>query len=336
MPDELPDFPLASWELPPDSTEPLVAPATMCWRGTLFGRETDWLVRLVADNNVLGELFVRAEDDLREGSWWFGLCLFGLGEAEETEADQLMVVEYEVKTGAKVPRWRRVHLQDDTGSWGLTVTENSGELHTAIDRRTSVHFKTEWPFDFALASSAQVHAELLRALNDENSELNFARHWLLSSLDEQLALMVKWTRGSEEELRAVMQLALRVLGPKFSPFSLQWRFRAESQDWFLGQRIGKSWWESMDFDETTILNVWQTAFQELFGLVWNTQLAERYVCVRIGQHDAVLGRFQVSVPVPTHHEQLEAARELHCWLDEREARNELDAATLARLRDTLR
>ncbi len=324
---DLPLFPLASWELPPDSTEPLVAPATLRWRGTLFGRETDWLLRLIPSNDLLGELFVRAEDESEAGSYWFGIQFI-----MPDECQQVASLEHEMRwNSSRVPQWRRIFFERASQSYGATANSTELEVFVVGCQAESARLEVRWPFEFNNASSAQVRAAMLRHCDDD-SDLGFACRWLLLPPGEKVAMVVQWQRGNELELRALMGVVLRALGPTISPFTLEWQYRPESKTWFMGQHIDEEWWEPMDEG----LASWEDALPEFFGISWNNELAVKHRCVRIYEKREFVERFQVLCVPPTAHEQLEAARELSIWLDERAARRELAAELVARLRATLR
>lgn len=240
---ELPNFPLAPWELPPDSTEPLVTPATMRWHGTLFGRETDWLVRVVPFTKRAGEIFVRALDEGEPGNWWFGLIEIAM--IRSLSLEQLRVqVEHRLSSTAFASQWRTMYLRDEHRIWAVrTHAEGNSDLQLLQGRDNKACFSIDYPFDFLQAPARQVHDEIRRVWNDQTTDLSFARRWLSSSLDEQLAVMLHWKRGGGKELRQAMQVVLRALGPTLS---LLWLFRPESQTWFLAQRIDEDWWEPMD------------------------------------------------------------------------------------------
>lgn len=326
-PEELPPFPLAPWELPFNSTEPLVAPATMRWRGELFGRETDWLVRMVPHNDRSGEIFICAEENGDEGNWWLGLVSL-----RGTKNDWLQGISHRLQHNKRVLQWRQVRIHDESGDWVVTSSaEALNHLHLLDSKRERANFKADWPFDFSRASAAQVHAEIGRAWNDENADLNFVRRWLLLSFDDQLTLMILWARGGEEEFRHAACLVLCSLGPRMSALPLRWSFFPESAMWLLEESPDGNEFEII---ESGILQLWENALLKVFGLAWNDAILQQHPSACF--HTALATRFRVTLDGPTFHEQLEAVCELHAWLDERASRGELDGATLARLRDTLR
>ena len=326
MSDELPDFPLASWELPPDSTEPLVAPATMRWHGTLFGRETEWLVRVVPTNEESGELFVRTPVDSGEGSWWFGII-----SSKAHNEGLFQEITQRLHRHRRPKELRHLRLQHSGNHWIVDVNETVGCFRVAQHIEDKAPWRKKWPFDFERAYPSQVHAEIRQSWDDKTSDLNFAWRWALMSLDERIALMLSWKRGNESEFRLVVQLILRALGPDISQSVLYWECFPENEMWSLSERSSSRHEESI---ESGVLKIWEQALLEVFAPVWNHHLTNQYTCAHF--NNSLERRFGASLDSSTFHEQLEAARELHCWLDEREARNELDTATLAGLRDTLR
>lgn len=322
-PDELPDFPLASWELPPDSTEPLVAPATMRWHGELFGRETDWLVREFSNHwSDSCHVLIRASSYQEEANWWIFDIDFDFIPDHSLRISRLL--------DSMVPArpWRVIHLRHGDRDWAIhlrSVKQSSVGLLNTI----GVSFSIEWPFDFLTALATQVHDEVLRAWNDEESDLNFARRWLLLSPEEQLAFFLRWKVPDIDEFQRAIRLILRALQPLISSRPLHWFFHPESYDWWLYEQKN-----GCDCDENTspLLQCWQEALVELFKPAWNEEVSQHPCAQLDGPHMELMS----AVADSSFHEQLEAARELSLWLDEREARDELPAATIARLRDTLR
>ncbi len=327
MPAELPDFPLAVWELPPDSTEPLVAPATMQWRGTLFGRKTDWLVRVVpiAIQRNISFVVVRAASSQEEGNWWFPSV------GVDMDSDRLRARISKLLSGAnqKMP-WRNICLRHRGDDWFIRLRDQRQSLFAPLGQR-GVLFYIKWPFDFATATTSQVHDEVLRLWSDENSDLSFARHWSLLSEDQKYALMLCWSRGSEGEFLRVMDWVLIVFGPQASSNPLRWWFDPIRRKFALSHA-------EVNFDlsnpEQPFEHDWGKGVVQVYAPIWSEELGQTRACTRSLYN--FRDRFCVFVDQPTFHEQLEAAHQLLDWLDEREARGELDAATLSRLRATLR
>ncbi len=319
--DELPDFPLAPWELPPDSTEPLVAPATMRVRCSLWGRMANWLVRVVPTDNAMGELFVREEADSQPGSWWMGR--FRLSSERVQEVNTRLHVFRKLRSAHQI----RVHHQDSTGV--VDVGENFGsvEVFGWPSPFLTARFEASWSFDLRYVRSSQVHAELLRLWHEEDSPLQFAWRWHSLSQDEQLSLLVLWKRGDANQLRHAMRLALKALGTQLSISDLEWTYSASAQMWTVRQCNQA---HGNKIIESGVLMAWEYAFIQMFGPSWNDELREKHGCAYYGPNE--LGAF---VETSSAHEQLEAACELAVWLDEREALNELSAPLLAQLRATL-
>ena len=324
-PDELPDFPLAPWELPPDSTEPLVAPATMVWHGELWGREADWLVRVVVEDH-LRRPFICAEDRLDEAKWELMLMpLRGIG----TQEQRATAIDNHIKQWGKYAH-RVMYLVADEIEWTLIV-EASGSTQLRSEEDMP-RVEMNWPFDVVHATSEQLYAEFLRQWNDENSDLNFARAWSLFSQDEKYTLLVSWKRGGQSEFLNVMRLVLSAFVPHEAKDWCQWAFIPVAVA-FVCTDI--ECYVNPHAAAPVALRVWGEALTSFFGPCWNEELARQHPCARDGgSYDA--HHCRVPVRERTAHEQLEAAHQLSIWLDEREARGELDAATFSRLRATLR
>ncbi len=324
-PDELPDFPLAPWELPPDSTEPLVAPATMRLKCGLYGRTTDWLARVVRLDEEEGELFVRAQTDSGGGSWWFGTLSL-----RKHKGEWLQEISSRLHQARSPKGFRHLRLQQGATHWMMSVNENGGNFRLSRRAKDNVAWRKKWPFDLERASSSQVHAELRRSWDDETSDLNFVWRWTLMSLDERLGIMMSWKRGDERAFHSTALLVLRALGPQVSSFPLSWTYLPEGEMWLLAEGAPGN----EDVVASGVIEVWEKALLEVFSPDWNDELGKRHLCAHF--HGFLRERFTLSLDSPTFHEQLEAARELAIWLDERESQSELDAPTLSRLRDTLR
>jgi len=324
-PDTLPDFPLASWELPPDSTEPLVAPATMPWHGTLFGRETDWLVRVVKEDH-LGRVFICPADSLQEAKWEAGvpMPIRGL----HTQEDWSKAINDYIQIWGSLCR-RTIYFSDEVAEWILRIEADGSSELTAqytLEIGDNATVEMNWPFDFVCASAKQIHDKVLRALDDESSDLNFARRWLFLSEDEKYELLVSWKRGDGRDFTKMMQGVADAFGPSLAEEWHQWIFNPAS---------GRFGWvnvqQGFNFEEKfpVEFKIWGEALERFFEPHWNEQyVRDRFI--RVSNY------YRATIKERTAHEQLEAARELSDWLDEREARGELDAPTLARLRDTLR
>ena len=324
MSDQLPDFPLAPWELPPDSSEPLVAPATMRWHGTLFGRETDWLVRVVPFDapHPIGHICVRAASSQEEGN-----CFLQTPFPIWPNVEQMRV--HILKRMRSHKRFFRFfHLRHGGRDWRFWLRDDERSWVGLLGESAAV-FSIEWPFDLLTASAAQIHNEVLRSWNDENSDLSYTREWILLSQTEKYARKVQWTRGTEADFLRLMRLVLLALGAHSSE-PLRWWFHPIRRLFSLEEPA----YDGFPDCDDPFAPEWGQALVDVYAPVWNEELAQTRACTRslynFSKHFAAI------VERPTFHEQLEAARELHCWLDERRARNELDAATLARLRDTLR
>lgn len=324
--DELPDFPLAPWELPPNSTEPLVAPATLRWNGTLFGRETSWLVR-VTGQEPFGQAFLCAEDSLNQAKW--RLNFFG-PRGMETQEDWHAAILAHIH---KSSYCRITFFSDEDRNWHLrTNVDGSSQLRGRVKGTIIEAVEMNWPFDFACATSAQIHAEVLRSWDDESSDLNFARRWSSLSEDEKYALLVIWKRGDATEFSRAMKQVLRTFGPQLSPHQLTWFFYPKTATFGCCEVINGD--PNDEFGLPLVLQEWGRALMELFGPKWNEELSRQHRCAQ-DQHSHGGSHFHEWTDALSAHEQLEVALQLSAWLDEREVKNELDSLTLSRLRDTL-
>lgn len=335
--EELPLFPLARWELPPHlASEPLVAPATARWHGELWGETTNWLVRVMKDG-IYGRIFICAEERVAEAKWeLLSIPLKGI-------ESQGGVVEIISEDGyrANAPRLRYLRLSDEVADWTLQFYASGyNRLYASSkvraqgrDISNNSSFEMGWPFDFPSATAVQIETEAMRAWNDETSDLSFARHWFLMPEEEKYAQLIAWKRGSAHELKEAMRLVWRAFAPHVEEEIVSWSF--EPQD----NRFGYTEFFGSDFageaGEPSALRPWGEALLEVFGPQWNEELTRQHPGTSEG-----LGHggnyFFVSTTERSLHEQLEAARTLSDWLDEREAWGELGADTLAALRETLR
>jgi hypothetical protein len=325
-PNDLPDFPLEPWELPPDSTESLVAPATMRWRGILFGRETDWLVRLVR-HGTRHKVVVRAEHESCDHNWKAGIWAPVIQRRFGT-IDRYL----QQWTG---PPQRIIYLREEFHLWELLARKDASSICTVPyeDNPIGEDFSSTWPFDFLSATATQVHDEVLRWWNDETCDLNFARRWVLMDEDEKYALLVSWKRGGQKEFLAAMQSVLRAFSRRIPDRWSQWAFYPTSHCFGYVEVIEGEL--NDEVEPPAALPIWGAALVEVFGPRWNEELTRQHPCAR-DQHSHGGSHFIVHTSGITAHEQLEAARELSLWLDERQARGELDETVVAQLRDMLR
>lgn len=324
--DALPDFALAPWELPPWLTsEPLVAPATMCWHGELFGREGDWLVRMVVDGH-LARPFVCAENRPHEAKW-VSAALMPL-KGIETQDDLTAAINNHIQLWGRY-LCRTFYLVDEAAEWTLIVDASGLTRLRSEEGMPTVEMN--WPFDVVHATSEQLYAEFLRQWNDPDTDLNFARRWLLLSQDEQYDLMIRWGCGGEGEFLGLMRLVLLAFWPHVSARPLCWRFHPIRRLFTLSDWDGSDWYDlALSNAEEPFASDWGQALLDIHAPQWNEALAKTHICTtEFGN------RLAAVVSTATHHEQLEAARELSEWLDERESRNELSAPLLAQLRATL-
>jgi len=335
--EELPLFPLARWELPPHlDSEPLVAPATARWHGELWGETTNWLVRVVRDKHI-GRVFICAEERIEEAKW--DLYMMPHKNIESRE-DWTAALDDYIKAGHS-PLYRTFYLKDETADWTLSF-DTYGEHHLMVQGQkeqageridSNASIQINWPFAFFSATSAQIETEVTHAWSDEASNLFFARKWLLLSEDEKNGEILSWKRGDRRELKEAMEYIWRVFAPHVKEGSTYWAF--DPKDNQFGYNHFPDDISDDEVGEPSALHLWGQGLLEVFGPIWSKDLVNQHPCTSKA-HSRMESYFFVGTTERTFHEQLEAARTLSEWLDEREAQGELKADTLAALRETLR
>jgi len=334
---ELPLFPLARWELPPHlDSEPLVAPATARWHGELWGETTNWLVRVVWEEDF-GHVFIRAEAKTEEAGWRLPPLMKGYMQCRN---DLETAINDHIRVG-RLSRYRIFHFSDEVADWKLRLnTLGSKQIHAhrpskAMRGRISsdAPFDLNWPFDFSSATSAQIESQLMRDWNDEASGLHYARNWMLLSEKERHGQLIRWRRGDEHNFRAMMLLVWCAFAPTLNEEWSNWAFDPY-RNWFGFAEWDSYCWNS-EVKQPTNFRPWGEALVAWFGPCLNEDLTRQHPCA-CHAHWLSNNRFWVGTRERTFHEQLEAARTLRDWLDERAARGELEDSLIARLRETLR
>jgi len=335
--EELPLFPLARWELPPwlDS-EPLVAPATARWHGELWGETRDWLVRVVKDK-WWAYPFVCAEESLEKAKWplrW--MSLRNIEGPEDLAAAMNIHIQKR-----NFSRERMFHPSGEFPTWTLKLSDSGEKMLYFSGGNESVGEEIEveaplnlnWPFDFVSANAAQIENEVMCAWNDGASDLHFARRWLFMSDEERYRCLIRWKHGDGPQFKSAVQQVFRVFAPLLKGRRIEWACEPSGNCFEDSDFLNDSF--SSQVDEPFALLLWVQALVEVFGPRVDEELSSQHRCTREGEW-WMGDYFFVSDQQPTFHEQLEAARALSEWLDERDARGELEADTLAALRETLR
>jgi len=335
--EELPLFPLARWELPPHlASEPLIAPATARWHGESWGETTNWLVRVVWEEDY-GHVFICAEERVGGAKW--DLWTMRLKVMENPEEWAAIINNHVQMWG--IYHHRIFYISDEIADWSLVLNiyDPNQIVLDCLNKLTGepidgmASFEVNWPFNFPSADAAQIESELLTAWNDETSDLFYARGWLLLTQEEKYARLIHWKRGDEHEFKAMMEIVWRALVASGDEKSSQWAFRPYANKFGFAEWDGNDWYNGLE--QPVAFEPWGEALVTWFGPCWNQELINQHLCADYGSSRAN-NHFWIGACARTHHEQLEAARTLSDWLDEREARGGLEADTLAALRETLR
>ena len=325
---ELPDFPLAPWELPPDSTQPLVAPATFQFRAPFLGLETDFLGRVVPQSNQKSAIFVRSLAQSEQGNWSSGEI-----DSARLRAVGLELLKKRLKDNLEAKRVRRVfHLAIKNEVCRVVVRSRwRGGMAIQINDNKEISFFSLSERDFVNLSASEARELILTALNDENSEVNFARRWRNLSDEEKYGILLSWQRGSPEEWVCLMRLIALCFLPGILP-SAWWVYLPEKRDYNLVETSNSS--VPTILEKPVSIKHWQRALIEFFGPVWNDEILEANLYAQEEKPNCFL--FWTSAQHATHHEILEAAAQLREWIQAREKSGEISAQSAEQLRDTLK
>jgi len=308
--EELPLFPLARWELPPHlASEPLVAPATARWHGTLWGETTNWLVRVVWEEDF-GHVFVCAEERLEEAKWDLALML--LKEIQNQEDLETAINEH-LQTHKFLQR-RVFNFSSELAHWSLILSDSGWKWVFLYEEDEPIEeamgekapFELNWPFDFLSATPAQIESEVMRAWTDESSDLFYARGWLMLS-EEKYARLIGWKRGDEHQFKEMMGLVWCALAPESGRQSPQWAFRPNVSQFSFANWNGNDWYGGAE--QPVAFEPWGKALVTWFGPRWNDELTRQHLCANYGGSRSD-NHFWVGAYERTSHEQVEAARTL--------------------------
>lgn len=335
---ELPDFPLAEWELPPDSDEKLVAPADLQFEASFFGVQTALLARAVADPQIpnRSRIFVRDFTQKRDGNW---LCTHidhpekGCEEAaRELETYREAIVFAAARGGERV-----IFIGEPGETWCEILLGTSGARFECWGNFKSA-FDLGWDFLKALPdlSSEDAHAEILRAWDDPQSDFRYALNWAFLNGDEKCAHVVKWGRVGQNaaDFRALCQKIALCVAPRLGKF---WRFEFYLED------THESYDLTLDIlhaNTPEFLEFWHGVLLDYFApwFCWDN-LDRLCILDYFQRHSDLEILVDLSAPdfqSPSAHQRLEAFYEINLWLGEREKSGEISAQIAKHLRATLR
>ena len=310
----LPDFPLASWEVPPDSNIPLVAPADAVFDAIWRGRETQIWVRTVKTSNG-SRTFFRDGASEEMGNWladqWNGLHL-------PFEQLERLLNELIFDYTYWEPRIQRQFYLDGAryghpGCQELGV--GVGVAEWRLGGKNSRFQISDWSLDeFVNLRAAQVGRMVKNWLSDSNSELHFALDWLhLSDLEKQS----RFLQISQTDLAQMKTLMRYVLHTE----NKCWHETLRWSNWIIRELPivypdGEVSSDSLlvgcgDEIDSPRLSRWKRVLWRHFAPTVDEELSMRARCV--SQEREYLEGVEVTVETPTNHEILEARAALRDW-----------------------
>lgn len=209
---KLPDFPLASWEVPPGSDIPLVAPATHVFEAHWRGRETQIWLREINISSHERRFYFREFDTQEIGNW--ATPRYGV--------DGVHHIEHIF--GLENP-WLCLHARrfffegapfGFSGCHELYLNGRGSEL---IFRGSSARddffnfVRLKWPAketkDFWMQRAAQIGRAARRHMEDAETELGVALRWIHASADEKHCQFLGLSLEEIAQFKEVMRHVLR-------------------------------------------------------------------------------------------------------------------------------
>ena len=331
---ELPDFPLAPWEVPPDSDVALVAPADLRSRAQWQGRETECLIRAV---NFAGQerLFFREIGSDEVGNW-------AMSEWNTLEEQALYAAQsYASESIRLMPETAfRLFCFDGApyhapGAHILVVGRDNAALQWSGER---IGFRWHAPGPtFTALRAAQVGRIARAELENPDSQMRFAFDWLHLTRRERQSLVFGVSPADLKQIERLMryvlhadsQLAMDAWNGYESSQTLrcQWSINAPESS-SQNNRILSSlmvadeiYIENYEphfhgFDEDDYLEnmparfcKWRSIFYRYFGLAADKKTMEKIYQIE----DERAKSIHVVASFPSAHEKLEAHRALHDW-----------------------
>ena len=330
---ELPDFPLAPWEVPPDSDIPLVAPADAMMRAFWRGRETELLMRGV-ELDGQERLFFREVGSDEVGNW----LMFETGSAKAQREIGEQTYESELRFSPRIC-WRHFYFDGARygakGTHNLVVADGGGQIYSPTG---CVGFDLpKWGEQFYQWRAAQIGRWMRGELKRPDSDVRFAFGWLGLTESERQSLVFGISPDQLEQMKRLMRYVLhsdKLLqnelwsNPEYSQYgNCAWTINCPDSSsensrslasLMLADEIYSENYEPHfhGYDEDDYLQMmperfakWRRIFTRHFGPFSDEETLRRIYNI----HDYGAKSIRVTAKMPTAHEQLESVVALREW-----------------------
>lgn len=320
---------LADWELPKSQSAHKIGEAHPIPRLPFKGESRLVWVRFAPDGCGQFLMFLRRENDEREGNWTVRdrqrfeprsfkapySLIKDMGHAISRELGRVFHFEnFEARFGDERLRgvWRAFLSENGQGCWQNLNAKT--ENRQWADEPQHIFYLSENPKIWKDLTARDWLETLQIDLKNPQSDARFALNFAILSRVERENARISLERGTAAELRRILMALVQNHAPFWEDGKAKmWVFCPPWDEWYFSSGFdgtGEEMWEELNVPP--ILKKWH---QFVFGIV-GARLDESKIALHpcLGDDASqILSFFELRVEPPTFHEQLEARQILKDW-----------------------